>query len=169
MGQIQLWQSDGLGSDKETLKKVIDVYRIDGVQSEGSDQALRSYIKKLNNSKLQEMYQIDGETTLKILVDCFGAKQAFYKYAWIMTDIEKLKAHGWISPEDYAEVTEKYQKRVNALSDQIDTLDRKISIKNYECQEASLQIERLQNAIKLYKADLYDYYAEREGLPRYEK
>lgn len=32
MGEVQLWQAEGLGEDKETLERVLHVFRSDGVQ-----------------------------------------------------------------------------------------------------------------------------------------
>ena len=39
MGEVQLWQADGLGTDKETLEKVLRIFRSDGVQGIESQQA----------------------------------------------------------------------------------------------------------------------------------
>ena len=46
MGEVQLWQSDGLGTDKDTLEKVLRIFRNDGVQGIQSQQALNAYIQK---------------------------------------------------------------------------------------------------------------------------
>ena len=72
MGEVQLWQADGLGTDKETLEKVLRIFRNDGVQGIESQQALESYIKKLDDNSLWEMYEIDEEATQQIFTDCFG-------------------------------------------------------------------------------------------------
>lgn len=73
MGEVQLWQAEDLGTDKETLERVLHVFRSDGVQGMKSQQSLESYIKGLDNDSLRNMYEIDGEATIQILVDCFGA------------------------------------------------------------------------------------------------
>ena len=66
MGEVQLWQSDGLGTDKDTLEKVLRIFRNDGVQGIQSQQALNAYIQKLDDSKLKEMYEIDEEAAIQI-------------------------------------------------------------------------------------------------------
>lgn len=81
MGKTQLWQSDGLASNKETLEEVIRTFRSDGVQGIESQQALESYIKKLPESSLREMCRIDAEAALQILADCFGVLYAAEKYS----------------------------------------------------------------------------------------
>ena len=61
MGEVQLWQADGLGTNKETLEKVLRIFRSDGVQGIESQQALNGYIEKLSNDSLQNMYEIDED------------------------------------------------------------------------------------------------------------
>lgn len=62
MGEVQLWQAEGLGADKETLERVLHVFRSDGVQGINSQQALNRYIKKLSDDSLRNMCAIDEET-----------------------------------------------------------------------------------------------------------
>ena len=81
MDKIQLWQSDGLGTDRDTLEEVVRTFRNDGVQGIESQQALESYIKKLPEASLREMFGIDTEATLQILADCLGALYAAEKYS----------------------------------------------------------------------------------------
>lgn len=72
MGEVQLWQADGLGTDKETLEKVLRIFRSDGVQGIESQQALNRYIRKLDDNCIREMDWIDAEATLQMPVDCYG-------------------------------------------------------------------------------------------------
>ena len=173
MGEMQLWQSDGLGTDKDTLKKVLNIFKNDGVQGMESQQALKNYIEKLGSSDLEKMYEIDPETTLQILVDCFGASKAFYKYVLMADDVsvdtDELKKSGWIHPKVYVEVTAKYEERVKSLNEEKDRLQREYSVKNYEKEEAEQQIKELQNSLAHYKADLYDFYAQAGKIPNYER
>ncbi len=90
MGEVQLWQADGLGTDKETLEKVLRIFRSDGVQGIESQQALNRYIQKLDDNCIREMNWIDAEATLQMLVDCYGVTVAFQKY---------VKAEGFIKQE----------------------------------------------------------------------
>ena len=53
MGEVQLWQAEDLGTDKETLERVLHVFRSDGVQGMKSQQSLESYIKGLDNDSLR--------------------------------------------------------------------------------------------------------------------
>lgn len=90
MGEVQLWQSDGLGTDRHTLGKVLRIFRSDGVQGISSQQALNAYIQKLDDSKLREMYEIDNETALQLFSDCFGVLFAAKKYSkWENETIRK--------------------------------------------------------------------------------
>lgn len=79
MGEVQLWQADGLGTDKETLEKVLRIFRSDGVQGIESQQALNRYIGKLSDDSLRGMYCIDEETALQLFVDCFGVRADLIK------------------------------------------------------------------------------------------
>lgn len=88
MGEVQLWQADGLGTDKETLEKVLRIFRSDGVQGIESQQALNRYIQKLDDNCIREMNWIDAEATLQMLVDCYGVTVAFQKY---------VKAEGFLN------------------------------------------------------------------------
>lgn len=92
MGEVQLWQADGLGTDKETLEKVLHIFRSDGVQGIESQQALNRYIQKLDDNCIREMDWIDAEATLQMLVDCYGVTVAFQKY---------VKAEGFIKQEKW--------------------------------------------------------------------
>lgn len=174
MGEEQLWQADGLGTDKETLERVLHVFRSDGVQGLKSQQALENYIKKLDDSSLQEMRKIDEEATLQILVDCFGAVTAAKRYSkWneeiLRTAINILqKEKETAEQEAEANRAELLKVRDNSQKE-IDRLQREYSIKNYEKEEAEEQIKELKDELAHCKADLYDFYAKAGKLPDYER
>lgn len=172
MGEVQLWQADGLGTDKETLERVLHVFRNEGVQGLKSQQALESYIKKLDDSRLQEMRKMDEEATLQILVDCFGAVAVAKRYSkWneeiLRTAIDILqKEKETAEQEAEANRAELLKVRDNSQKE-IDRLQREYSIINYEKEEAEEQIKELQDEMAHYKADLYDFYAREGKIPNY--
>ncbi len=173
MGEVQLWQSEGLGADRNTLERVINIFKTDGVQGMKSQQALDRYIKKLSDSSLREMYEIDEEAAIQILVDCFGAAAAFRKYAliaeYISVNLKELKEAGWFSPAAYAEVVGKYEKRTKRLEEERDGLLSKYANVIQRAENAEKQREELQNTLVHYKADLYDFYAQAGKIPKYER
>ena len=117
MGEVQLWQAEDLGTDKETLERVLHVFRSDGVQGIESQQALERYIGKLSDDRLRDMCVIDEEAALQLFVDCFGARMAFEKVMQILgyVTVETAQRMGWISPAAYAEVVGKYEERTKRL------------------------------------------------------
>lgn len=171
MGEIQLWQVDGLGTDKSTLEKVIRIFRGDGVQGIQSQQALTQYIRKMSDSTLREMYAIDKETTLQIWVDCFGAAAAFENYAKAggFTTRQKADKAGWISLADHTEVIGKYEERMKTLDKEKDRILSDYTYAVQKAEDAAEEIVRLRNELAHYKADLYDFYAQAGKLPNYER
>ena len=173
MGEVQLWQSDGLGTDKDTLEKVLRIFRNDGVQGIQSQQALNAYIQKLDDSKLKEMYEIDEEAAIQILVDCFGAAVAFRKFAliaeYISVNIKELREAGWISPAAYAEVTAKYEECIKKANEEKDKILSDYTYAAWKAEEAEQRIKELWDTLAHYKADLYDFYAQAGMLPKYER
>lgn len=77
MGEVQLWQVEGLGMDKETLEKVLRIFRSDGVRDVKSQQMLRRYIMRIGEEGIFTMYETDADTTLELLVECLGVRAAF--------------------------------------------------------------------------------------------
>ncbi len=171
MKEVQLWQFDGLGTDKDTLERVLHVFKSDGVQGMESQQALERYIRTLSDSNIRDMCEIDEIATMQILTDCFGACKAFSLFKGIKgyTTWEKVKILGWISPAAYAEISAKHEESTKRLNEEIDSLRHENSIKNYEKEEAEQQIKELQDALAHYKADLYDFYAQAGKVPNYER
>lgn len=169
MGEVQLWQADGLGTNKETLEKVLRIFRSDGVQGIRSQQALNRYIQKLDDNCIQEMIWIDAEATLQMLVDCYGVTVAFQKYVKAEGFIkqEKVDSLGWISPAAYAEVVGKYEERTKRLEDEKDMLLSKCADAVQKADAAERQSAKLQNTLAHYKADLYDFYAQAGKVPSY--
>lgn len=172
MGEVQLWQAEDLGTDKETLERVLRVFRSDGVQGIESQKSLESYIKGLGNDSLRNMYEIDGEATIQILVDCFGAIFAAKKYSeWheeiLRTAIDILQKQKETAEQE-AEVNR--AELLNArkvLNNEIDRIRKEYGIIKDEKEKAEERIEELQNALAHYKADLYDFYAQAGKVPSY--
>lgn len=171
MGEVQLWQADGLGTDKETLEKVLRIFRSDGVQGIGSQQALNRYIQKLDDNCIREMDWIDAEATLQMLVDCYGVTVAFQKYVKAEGFIkqEKVDSLGWISPEAYREVVGKYEERTKKLEEQKDRILSDYTRAAQMAEDAEEKIFSLQDELAHCKADLYDFYAKAGKLPDYER
>lgn len=174
MGEMQLWQSDGLGTDKDTLKKVLNIFKKDGVQGMESQQALNRYIQQLDDSGLWQMYRIDKEAALQIFADCFGVVFTAEKYSEWQNDTFKkaidilIKEKETAKQETEANRAELLKVR-QKLNEEIDSLRNECSIRNCEKEEAEQQIKELQNSLAHYKADLYDFYAQAGKIPNYER
>lgn len=171
MGEVQLWQADGLGTDKETLEKVLRIFRSDGVQGIESQQALNRYIGKLSDDSLRGMYCIDEETALQLFVDCFGVRAAFDKVMKMLGYItpETAQRMGWISPVAYTEVAGKYEERAKKLEEQKDRILSDYTRAAQIAEDAEEKIFSLQDELAHCKADLYDFYAKAGKLPDYER
>ena len=172
MGEVQLWQADGLGTDKETLEKVLRIFRSDGVQGIESQQALESYIKKLDDNSLWEMYEIDEEATQQIFTDCFGVMFAAKKYSkWVeetlKTAIDCLQKEKEIAEQEAEANRAELMKVRNNLEKEIDCLKREYSAERCEKEEAEERIKELRDEMAHYKADLYDFYAREGKIPNY--
>lgn len=120
MSEKQIWQAEGLGTDKGTVETVLRIFTSDGVQGIESQQALERYIGKLSDDRLRDMCVIDEEAALQLFVDCFGARMAFEKVMQILgyVTVETAQRMGWISPAAYAEVVGKYEERTKRLEDE---------------------------------------------------
>lgn len=171
MGEVQLWQAEGLGADKETLERVIHVFRSDGVQGINSQQALNRYIKKLSDDSLRNMCAIDEETALRLFVDCFGVRMAFDKVIKMLGYItpETAQRIGWISPATYAEIVGKYEERTKKLNEDKDRILSDYTRAAQMAEDAEEKIFSLQDELAHCKADLYDFYAQAGKLPKYER
>lgn len=97
---MQIWQTDGFlpptrKTQRAAFTKILSEYRANGAQGIVSLNQLAAVMNKVDDTGLLEMYEIDDETTLQILVDCFGVKRAFQKITaaagWSMTEIYKNK------------------------------------------------------------------------------
>ncbi len=173
MQEMQLWQSEYLGEDKDTLKKVLRVFRSDGVQGIESQKALENYVKRLSNYALREMYEMDEEAALQMLVDSIGVLGAFHKYTLlagcISMSTKEISDAGWISQEDYAEVTAKYEERIRAANKERDSALSSLSKLLGKDTHTQEEITKLKSALMQYKSDLYDFYAQAGRVPNYEQ
>lgn len=171
MGEVQLWQAEGLGADKKTLERVLHVFRSDGVQGINSQQALNRYIKKLSDDSLRNMCAIDEETALQLFVDCFGVRMAFEKVVQILGYVtaETAQRMGWISPAAYAEVVGKYEERTKKLNEDKDRILSDYTRVAEKAEDAETEIMWLRDELAHCKADLYDFYARAGKLPKYER
>ena len=174
MGEVQIWQSDGLGTDKDTLGKVLRIFKSDGVQGIQSQQALNAYIRRLDDSKLREMYKIDGETALQLFVDCFGVSCTAEKYSKWENETIRLAVDILIKEKETAEQEAEtnrtaLQNARKVLNEEIDRIRQEYGILKYEKEETDQQIKELRDPLAHYKADLYDFYAQAGKLPKYER
>lgn len=161
---MQIWKKEGCGTDNATLRQIIGEYRENGVQDIKSSSALTIYIKRLSTERLLEMYRIDSEATLQMLVDYIGVGAAMEKAIYMSisagTSIicKEMKKKGWISPNDYEEVCKKYDERVAAAQAKADTAEEKMFEAIARQQEAEQEAAALQYEIVTLKAKLYDTY-----------
>lgn len=174
MGEVQIWQSDGLGTDKDTLGKVLRIFKSDGVQGIQSQQALNAYIRRLDDSKLREMYKIDGETALQLFVDCFGVSCTAEKCSKWENETIRLAVDILIKEKETAEQEAEtnrtaLQNARKVLNEEIDRIRQEYGILKYEKEETDQQIKELRDTLAHYKADLYDFYAQAGKLPKYER
>lgn len=173
MQEMQLWQSEYLGEDKDTLKKVLRIFRSDGVQGIESQKALENYVKRLSNYALREMYEMDEEAALQMLVDSIGVLGAFHKYALLADCIsmstKEISDAGWISQEDYAEVTAKYEERTKKLNEEKDQILSDYTRAAQKAEDAEEKIFSLRDELAHCKSDLYDFYAQAGRVPNYER
>ncbi len=172
MEEVQIWQYEGLGVDKDTLGRVLRIFKSDGIHDIKSQQALKEYIEKLDDSKLREMCEIDVETALQIFAGCFGISSVAMKYSrWQNEDMKTAinilqKEKETAEQEAEANRTELLKVR-QKLNEEIDSLRHEYSIKNYEKEEAEQRIKELQDTLAHYKTDLYDFYAQAGSVPNY--
>ena len=172
MKEVQLWQAEGLGTERHTLEKVLRIFESDGVQGVESQQALSAYIQKLDDSKLREKYEISKETALQLFADCFGVVYAAEKYSKWNNDTLR-KAIDILNKEKETAEQEAEVNRaelLNArkvLNNEIDRIRKEYGIIKDEKEKAEERIEELQNALAHYKADLYDFYAQAGRVPSY--
>lgn len=164
MGATQIWQQDGCGIDERSIRRVIGEFRENGVQGIESSSCLTAYIEKLSDSTLLEMYRIDSDVTLQIMVDCLGVREAFEKAVFMAiatgsTFIAQTMAQqGWISQYNYAEACKKYDERVAKAKAKADEAEDRM-FEALRCQQAAEQeAEALKFEIVTLKAKLYDTY-----------
>lgn len=171
MSEKQIWQAEGLGTDKGTVETVLRIFASDGVQGIESQQALNRYIQKLDDNCIREMNWIDAEATLQMLVDCYGVTVAFQKYVKAEGFIkrEKVDSLGWINPETYREVVGKYEERAKKLEEQKDRILSDYTRAAQKAEDAEEKIISLRDELAHCKADLYDFYARAGKLPDYER
>ncbi len=149
MGKIQIWQQEGCGTDETTLLKVLNEFREDGVQGLNSAQCLTEYIKRIDVNRLARMYEMDADATLQIMIDCVGAAEAFKAC---------LRFSGWISPQNYKGVCQKYDDRVAKAQTEADNAQNKYFEALREKDKLEEQIAEMEYKTLVLKAKLYDTY-----------
>jgi len=174
MGEVQLWQSDGLGADRDALEKVLRIFKRDGTQGMESQQALNAYIRKLDDSKLREMHEIDKETALQLFADCFGVSLAAKKYSkWendaIRKAVDILKKEKETAEREAEENRAELLKARQKLNEEKDKILSDYTRAARKAEEAEDQIRELKDTLARYKADLYDFYAQAGKLQNYER
>lgn len=167
MGQI--WQADGLGTSNDALEKIIETFKREGIKGDKSLNYLSMYIRKLSDEKIEEMYWKDQEATLQILVECFGVKKAFEKYLTVaIHDGRVTQKIGMVSKETYEEIAEKYNDRLKKMSEERERTYAEYTDALRKVDEYEEKYKQIQSIVMQYKADLYDFYAEKGCVPRYE-
>lgn len=170
MEKGQIWCVEGLPVNSDSMKRVIKNFKENGIKNELSRQSLRHFLKKISDDIILEMYDMDADATLEMLVECFGARIAFdcitcaagSAFENQKQQIEDLKAEAEENRKALAETRQKADERIDAL--------------NKECEDwraryeaAREMVKELDNALAHYKADLYDFYANNGQLPKYEE
>lgn len=145
----QIWQQEGCGTDAQTLKNIVREFKEQGVQGIESQQALTTYIKRLDANRMAAMYQMDKDAVLQMMIDCVGVKEAFEA---------ALKFMGYMSPIDYAEACEKYEGRIGAAKAATDNTESRLFKALHREDNLLKEIEGLQYTILVLKAKLYDTY-----------
>lgn len=145
MGYIQVWESEGLGTDVTALCRVIGEFKTNGVQGITSLEALKTYIKRLNEEAIETMLQLDKEAALQILIDTKGAVAAF----------EQLRN---TYKKEYDEVCDKYKERVTKVQAEKDNAESRLFKALRREDKLIERIEDLQFQILVLKAKLYDTY-----------
>jgi len=160
MGEIQIWQKEGLGTQAPTLCRVIGEFRENGVQGITSLEALKTYMGRLSEEAIETMLRLDEEVTLQILVDTEGAAAAFKRLSCVYAKdyAEKLQLEGWISPKNYAEACEKYKERVAKAQTEKDNTESRLFETLHREDKLLKRIEDLKFTILALKAKLYDAY-----------
>lgn len=131
---MQTWEKDGCGTSTKWLNRVIDDFKQDGGAKDiKSAELLKQYLNRLNNEALIELCEIDRETTLQMLVDCFGAADGFDKYAAVFLT-QRILTEKWIEKD-------RYNKLYNRMTEQIKQTE-----------------EKYQSEIISLKAQLYDVF-----------
>lgn len=88
---MAVWERDGFGDSTECMERALKEFRERGTQNISSAQKLGLWLQKLSTEKLREMWIIDSEATLQMLVDHFGAEKAFEKYTRFAVSVEDCK------------------------------------------------------------------------------
>lgn len=167
MGKVQIWQDDKLGTDKGTLETVIRVFKEDGIQSNNSKLALKSYINGLDNKGFREMLEIDEDATMEIIADCYSVRYAALKYReWKDHDFirkrEEEKQEERLKREELYKTIEKKNKELELIVEERDNaIFREV--------EAREKIKELEYMLALYKADLFDFYEQAGKIPKHER
>lgn len=149
MGEIQIWQKDGVGTDDETLRRIIREFRENGVQGINSQQSLSMFIERMGDKQIDFMLEMDEETTLQILVDCVGAVAAFRRL---------LRITGNVSRKEYNEASRKYRERIENAQKVIDEANRCQYEAERRREDAEERIRALEFEVVTLKAKLYDTY-----------
>lgn len=79
MGKRQIWNED-IGQSMKELTMVLSDYQAEGIQGIESRYMLENYIKGLSNAAAMQMYEIDTDTTLKLMAEVYGLKTAAERY-----------------------------------------------------------------------------------------
>lgn len=169
MEKGQIWSVEGLPVNGDTIKTVIKHFKESGIKNEISKQSLTAFLKKISDDMLLEMYDMDADATLEMLVECFGVRIAFdgincaagFTFKNRQQQIEELKAEAEENRKALAETRRKSNERIDALKAECENWAK-------NCEDAQEEVRKLKEILAHYKADLYDFYARAGKMPRYE-
>lgn len=168
MGQLQIWQYEGLGTDWITLKKVLNTYRKDGVQGQESQCALDRYIRQLDDDRIRKMFRLDEEAAIQLLSDCLGVVEAFRKYAGVAGGVKMEAAENQISISTHNRIVEGYKKKLKEIDEESRRYLSSWSETAEKEEKVRERLGQLQKILTEFKADLYDFYAQAGKVPDYE-
>lgn len=103
---MAVWEKDGIGTSDKWLRRVIEDFRSEGTKDMHSTNLLRVYMDRLSLDILKDLYVMDKEALLEILVNCYSTQDAFQKYKDIIEEYRDF-----IDRKNYAEQMEEEGRR----------------------------------------------------------
>lgn len=147
------WERDGTGTSTKWLRRVLEDFRTEGTKDMNSTQCLRDYMARLSNDRMKEMYNMDEDAFLEILLNCFVPKVAFGMYE--RTQERVATREEWIKSNHEAQIRDLTEKH-KELSENFDKLHAKNVGLVEENNNMFDDMQRLKNRIMFLQSQLYE-------------